>query len=630
MTNYFLSGRNKLLNSKEDLRYNKEFWLEQIEYCKNGYTRNGERINGYYYFFLNFYKIERLDKGKNVCMWYPDYNLVDREVFDYIEIAFKEGKNLMLITGRGMGKSYIASSIIAHSYSFDKNSYNVVSASINKHADKLFLKVKEGLNELPQALSHNRIKDTDDLIISGIKYKDEFNMERIKGYKSKIEKIVFGNEAGKVRGGRPKFVIMEEVGSWTGSARLIDCYSATEASLCRGTVRTGMSILIGTGGEMHTGGSKDAREMFYNAEAFNLLTFDYNNKKVAYFIPSYRKLEGCYDETGVNDEAKAKAFLEKRREQKLQVSIEQYEKEIQEFPFTPEEAFRVNTISPFAILRSRLETLLLGKDYKNLIKRGDLMMTGNKLSDGMPEIQFIENKKGKFQILEFPVWCKEDNTMQARYTKEIKEKVLTSSKNLYISGCDSYDQDKSFTSNSNGSIFVFKRMNNIDESGGLFVAQYTDRPDSVEEFYYNTLLLNLFYRSKMLVEHTKISIINYYKNKKYYHLLWEAPKLNLPDMKYSKAVNKVGYLMSERHKKFALEKYISYVRDNIDKFYFIDQVEDHLNFNLEGNEFDRTIASMLCIIQDNEMTDTAINAEQESSLRLPYWQRDEFGNIVFK
>jgi energy-coupling factor transporter ATP-binding protein EcfA2 len=117
--------------------------------------------------------------------------------------------------------------------------------------------------------------------------------------------------------------------------------------------------------------------------------------------------------------------------------------------------------------------------------------------------------------------------------------------------------------------------------------------------------------------------------KGYYHLLWDSPRISKPDGRYSKASNKVGYLMSEQHKKFALEKYIGYVRENIDKFYFIDQIEEHIAFNMEENRFDRTIASMLCIIQDNEMADRVIE-EAKEELVLPYWRYDEFGNFVFK
>lgn len=624
----FFSGRNIPDYHPKSSEY-MLWWKEQINRCRDGFDYNGLRVTGEYYFFLNFFKINLLDRHGNEVLDYPYFSYIDKEIFDMIDEARGNGLNFMLITARGMGKSYIASSLIASCFTLYRNSYSIVSASIDKHADKLFQKVKEGLNLLPNALYHNKLKDTNDMIISGIKYKDEFNNEKIKGYQSKIEKIVFNNEAGKVRGGRPKWVIFEEIGSWTGAASLKACYAATESALSRGVKRTGISLLIGTGGEMDSGGSKDAKEMFYNPEGFNLMTFEYKGKKTALFIPAYKKFTGCYEDTGLNDDKSAKDFLDSRREKKVQHSLDSYEREVQEYPYTPEEAFKVNIVSPLKILQGRLDELLLGKDYKKLIKVGDLMLTGKNLYDGMPEIVFQHNPKGKIQILEFPYWYNDSDRIEGQYTgaKELKNGDII--ENLYISGCDSYDQDKAFTSNSKGSVMVYKRARNIDSSNNLFVAQYTDRPEYAEEFYHNTLLLNLFYRSKMLVEYTKISIINYYKTKKFYHLLWDSPKLTQPDMKYSRGSNKVGYLMSEKHKKFALEKYTTYVRENVDKFYFIDQVEEHIEFNMEENRFDRTIASFLCIIQDNEMSSN-VERRIEQEIKLPYWRYDDFGNFVFK
>jgi len=622
LSNEFFSGRSEPDYAIGSVSY-REWWLEQIRRCREGFECNGVRVTGEYYYFLNFYKIDLVDRGGNQVFSYPYFSYVDKEVFDLLKECEVSGRNLMLITARGMGKSYIASAIISYCYTFFKGSYSVVSASIDKHADKLFLKVKEGLNGLPLALHHNRIKDGNDMIISGMKYKDEFGNERIKGYQSKIEKIVFNNSAGKVRGGRPKWVIFEEVGSWTGSASLKECYGATESSLSRGGIRTGTSFLIGTGGEMDSGGSRDARDMFYNPEGFNLMSFEYKGSRVGLFIPAFKKFTGYYEGDGVNDDVGAKVFLERRREEKLRYSLESYEREIQEYPFTPEEAFKVSNVSPFKMLEGRLEELLLGRGYRGLVKVGDLMMTGKVLYDGMAEVVFKERKGGKFQILEFPSWYNEGGGIEGAYRGGIELKEGDIVKDMYISGCDSYDQDKAFTSDSKGSVFVFRR------GIRMFVAQYTDRPEYADEFYHNTILLNLFYRSKMLVEYTKIGVINYYKLKGYYHLLWDSPKISKPDSRYSKASNKVGYLMSEQHKKFALEKYICYVRENIDKFYFIDQVEDHIAFNMEENKFDRTIASMLCIIQDNEMADRVIE-EAKGELVLPYWRYDEFGNFVFK
>ena len=72
--------------------------------------------------------------------------------------------------------------------------------------------------------------------------------------------IVFDNDSGKARGGRPTWVVLDEVGSWSGGAKLKDCYKGIETSMNRGVIRTGTVVMFGTGGEMKSGGSEDAKD----------------------------------------------------------------------------------------------------------------------------------------------------------------------------------------------------------------------------------------------------------------------------------------------------------------------------------------------------------------------------------
>lgn len=46
---------------------------------------------------------------------------------------------------------------------------------------------------------------------------------------------------------------------------------------------------------------------------------------------------------------------------------------------------------------------------------------------------------------------------------------------LYIAGLDPYDQDQSGT-NSLGSIFIYKRIQNFESYSDILVAEYTGRP----------------------------------------------------------------------------------------------------------------------------------------------------------
>lgn len=635
----FFNGRNIPDYHPESIQY-VEWWKEEKKRCIEGLEINGERVSGEFYFFLNFCKINLLDQNQVETFDLPRYCGQDRGIFDFILECKRLGKDFMMITGRGAGKSYIAASLIEHSYTLFPNTYNIVSASIEKHLRKLWEKIFMGLNNMPDAFYHNRIvTDTKSYEIkSGLKYIDEFGRERTKGYNSSIEGIVYGNEAGKVRGGRPKFVVYEEIGAWSGAAKLIDCRNATNASLSRGIYTTGTSLFIGTGGEMESGGSIDAKKMFYNPEGFNLMTFPYKETKTAFFLPAYKKLEGFYEvkgsviakeaheklgfkvgekmgyviEDGINDDVGAKAFLERRRESKKDTPSS-FNSEIQEYPFTPEEAFTLNSFSPFSILRDRLYELEVDPSLKKLIKRGTLKLTSEKDPDGLPIVKFTETADGPIQILEPPV----------------RDKTGRFYKNLYVSGCDPYDQDKAPNSESKGSMFVFKRGTNVMDTGGLFVAQYTDRPEQAHDFYYNTLLLNLYYGAIMLAEHNTVGIFKYYIDRKYSFLLAKKPKVAYREIKNSKSVNVYGLQMNDHTKTFCIDEYRKYCLENPDQFFFIDQVEDHLQFNREDNRFDRTMASMLAYAQNAELYNIMIEEQTKPQpIKRPKW-RTVNGRFVF-
>ena len=639
----FFSGREIPDYHRESIEYI-EGGKEQGHRCRNGLELNGVSVTGAFYFYLNFFKINRLDNQGNATLDFPNFSYVDKETFEYFDLAKRKGLGLLLITGRGEGKSYKASALASWRYTFFKNTHSVVSASTSDYADKLWFKIREGLNSLHPEIYHNRdISDTKDLIISGTIYKDENGQRREKGYFSKIEKVVYDFKPGKNRGSRPDIHIFEEIGSWApDKGRLIDCYNMSKASWTRGSKQTCLPILIGTGGEMKSGGSRDAKEMFYNPEAFNLLKFDdtygvNSGKPICYFIPAYKKYEGFYEVqgdvlakeeheqygfkvgekigevkiSGANDDIGAKKFFERKRAS-LENSERELEQNIQEFPFTPQEAFMTNSHSPFSILKNRLYELEMNDALTDKVKIGRLEMTGEiHPEDNMPVVKFVEDKRGKFQILEEPLL-----TPTGAYYKK-----------LYTAGCDSYDQDEARTSESQGSIFIYKRFLNANTTSNLFVAQYTDRPEDKYEFYYNTLLLNLYYRSSMLVEHSNLGIFIYYEQKKYDFLLYDRPRVAYADTKDSKVTNKKGLHMDDKTKTYCIDAYKKYCRENVHQFFFKDQVLDHVEFNRDENRFDRTMASMLCIVQDNDMYAIMAHEQKQkvSTVKWPIWQLNERG-----
>src|SRR5690606_4558870 len=74
------------------------------------------------------------------------------------EIAKCERKGIILMTGRGAGKSYWASCLVAHNYTFYKTSQSMVSAGEENDLITLVPKIRGGLDNLPREFQHRSFK----------------------------------------------------------------------------------------------------------------------------------------------------------------------------------------------------------------------------------------------------------------------------------------------------------------------------------------------------------------------------------------------------------------------------------------------------------------------------------------
>lgn len=552
---------------------------------------------------------------------HPLYAYEDQQFFNDVAYARQIGKGIILITGRGFGKSYAASSIAEHEFVFYEASECIISASTDFFSTQLWSKIELGLNSIHPELRPNFRRKKIDYRESGFEFKDDDGVETIIGYMSKLHKVTYDNDSGKTRGTRPNIHIFEEVGSWTGAAKLIDCYNQTEASWWRGRNFTCFPLLIGTGGQMKQGGSVDAKKMFEDPDAYNLLAFDYNGKKIGRFVQAYRKFEGYYENSGVTDEQGAKKFLDERRERKKS-DIKVFNQEIQEFPFEPAEAFMLsgNNVLPTNLMYDRYKLLSDDPEYGNVVRQGKLEWV--KSGGNIIGVEFKLNRKGDVFILEDPM---------------INPDTQTPYENLYVSGCDSYDSVEESSEDgdgkSRGSIFVYKRFWKPSVSHSMFVAKITQRPDDAEEFYENTVKLNWFYGCKMLYEHTKIGIARYYITNKFARrFLYEKPDLvSLGVLKASKSTNRYGVTMPEPVKRYIIQQYASWIKKNIDNMFFKSQLEDGINFIFGSSAFDESMASAITLLGDEDMFRLKVKEiEVESKKNFPKFTRDARGRAVFR
>ena len=623
----FFEGRN-IPNFHPNSLDSRQWWGEQVRRCKEGWSDGGFSMTPAHYFHCNFRNMRMVGADGRRDSFKPYYSISDDEVFKLTDHAKSVGEGILLITGRGWGKSYFTSSIADHQAVMYPTSEVIISASISKYADLLWRKCMEGLNSLPEALRPTLLVDRDDEIETGYKVKIN-GKEEIRGYRSVMKKIIFGDDAGKTRGGRPDIHIFEEIGSWKN---LISCYNMSAASWWVGSQYTCLPILIGTGGEMKSGKSGGAKLMFYDPAAYHLTKYQLPDRdvKTSIFIPAYCKFGGMYEKTGVSDEVAAKEFLNKRREDKA-ANIEVYNQEVQEFPFSPEEAFFLSGSNTFptAALQKQMEKIFMSETLQNIVQRGDLHW----VKDGsvVTGVRFEANPKGDFEILEHPHY-----------------EGMHIPKWLYVSGCDSYDSfgaedETGEEARSKGSIFMYKRI--IDpldpEANNKFVAKCTLRDKDSNKFYEATAKLNMYYYGgtpMMLYEHTKVGIMDWYNRNKLLHLLYERPKIAYDGIQVKKSVanNKYGLAMPDKIKKFTIDGYSKWMYDpeNVEnsgysRMYFVSQMEDAINFIWGSSKHDETMAAALAIVVDNDLFHVAVKKEPDKPVRFPRYVRDSLGNMRF-
>lgn len=613
----FFEGRFVPNFHPDSLDY-RHWWREQIKRCIEGWSDGGYSVPGVYYYHLNFKKINMLNHLNKPFIGHPYFSLDDMDLFKEIIEARKEGQGFILVTGRGQGKSYLASTLVEHEFTFVQASEAIISASTDFFAKELWFKVKLGLNSIPDEIRPNFIFDTKDYIESGIRWKNPDNgKEKIIGFRSKIHRVVYDNDPGKTRGTRPNIHVMEEAGSWSGAAKLIDCYNQTEASWWRGSVFTSFPLLIGTGGQMKQGGSEDFKVMFDSPKSFNLRAFEWDGEIKGKFIPAYRKFGGMYEKSGESDMQSAKDFLDKRRLSKKN-NISAYQQEMQEFPYDPHEAFMISGFSIFDVakLEIRYADIKKSKKLSSMVDRCDLefVREGSKIIG----VKKVINPKGPFEILEHPVIGKDGKPM----------------KGLYTSGCDSYDavaegEADERDAKSKGSMFIFKRYWKASETGRIFTAKITQRTANASTFYWNTVKLNMYFGTQMLYEHTKIGIAQHYITNKLSHLLYPKPKLDQVKIQKSQSTNIYGVTMPIQVKQHMINRYSEYIDEYTDQMYFPSQILDAMNFRYGSSKFDETMAAALAILSDDDMYEIEIHESKKSLRVFPKFIRNAQGQLIY-
>lgn len=447
----------------------------------------------------------------------PDIGLpyYDNEVLDYFNMS-----------PRGYGKSYRLACIGEHEALFDGKKYYdttnesigevFIAAGTEKKMTELANKIEYGHDNLPGAQGEGDSYKPSPLSRS---YKGSFNQGEIefiysvkengewkkKGSSSKISTGIFTttNHTAAASKRRSK-ILVDEVGF---IPNIVDVHGANVNVVKIGTVKYGMNIYTGTGGDLET--VEGPKEIFYNPEDFGFLAFEdiwENSGNICFFIPATYCLQEFKDHLGNTDhEAAFEYLINYRKELALGSSPSVLINHSMYMPLKPSEIFQSKTSMtyPTNILREReieivshglwdIRASIGNLEYTNndknaVIWREDMSETRKSLCiTSLNMNNYKNNTEGKIVIYEHP-------------PDFIPDPVH--SKSLYKIVYDPYRDDGEGPSLA--SILVYKGFTSSSYDNGLqntIVAEYVGRKDKVKEVHEIALKLALYYNSKVLFE----------------------------------------------------------------------------------------------------------------------------------
>ena len=92
-----------------------DFWIEQLDRCRNGYQVGKYRITGDHYFFLNFYRMPVVDDSKKITEasgeGFPRFVAEQYKFFHYFEMSELLKKDVVALKSRGIGWSEIGADL---------------------------------------------------------------------------------------------------------------------------------------------------------------------------------------------------------------------------------------------------------------------------------------------------------------------------------------------------------------------------------------------------------------------------------------------------------------------------------------------------------------------------------------
>lgn len=608
--------------------------------CKEGFLMEGEYINPFLYWHLNFWNtdVDNKDAQGRIGQEYTHPLLRDNEwvLSNEITRAEKEQKGLCIFGIRRFSKTTFESSYVAYGATFDENSQNVI-AGLNAQDIKLVTdKVDKGLNRLPEAWKWQRIEDNwKNQVTLGVKTKEG---TRIPFSYILIRNLDDGNNQEAIAGTKPRRLVIDEGGKGP-------FLKALQAAIPGFTTPYGWGcspLVFGTGGDMKK--FADAKSLFFDCDQYNFLDYpDEKNPKrrIGLFIPASYRMEAKDESTLGKYLGKEGGELDKipmlvsSKERALEVTNNNlaklkkagdrnaFLKEKMYYPVEVDDIFLNEDTNIFNVYTAKAQQERLRDDEvegENFFLK--LTEEGVKL---VPTF--------KLPITNFPSKGSDDRDAPVVIWEKPMQKPPWG---LYVAGVDPYRHAQSASSDSLGAVYILKRIHDIqsEKFQDTFVAAYVARPDDKEKWNEQARLLIKLYNARTLCENDEMSFIEYMKHKGDAAIHLESQPGWLREVVPNTTVNREygihrssekiidylqgclkGYLdeiiYSEKNEEGSVVKEVAGVYRIRDKML----LQEIIEFNEDGN-FDRIVAASLAIALANHLDPINKISSLESDTRM--------------
>ena len=623
-------------NPDPDSDYMK-FWNEERRRCIEGYVRekDGEWIPGYLYHFWNYGRVKKKIKtGHKTAIEQEGFpNVYDSHYwwFHYIERAEALGLFGLNLKKRRWGYSYTLSSMMTRNYTHLRQSKSYIMASqkeyLYRDGPMPKFKQNQAFIETYTPFGSPRLIDTMEHTKAGGKDRTT-GVER--GRFSEVMGVTCKDDPEKGRGKSGKLVAFEEIGVFPG---LEKTWTVAEESVKQGDLTYGFMMAGGTGG---TEGADfaSAERMFYGPKGYNILSLrnvyskTNGNGECAFFVPAYLSYEECYDLKNGNSDVIAALVRIIRERQKIRLTVHDNNRLLSkkaEIPITPEEAVlrKEGSIFPVLDLKEFLASIYpLEQQFVSPHYVGSLSPYMN------GEVKFISSSN-IYPIRHYPTKPDIDKTGAIEIFEPPKP---TKDEYRYIIGVDPIENDETLYSVSLASAFVFDRYTR------RIVAEYTCRPNMVNDFYENVYRLAIYYKAYIMYENNKKGLYAYFQlSKNATHLLADFPEhlKDKVDMKgrvlYGNTAK--GYTSSPEIKRYGRRLQCTWLTQeaytdipegdesenkpkndllNLHKIRSIGYLEEASQWNPDGN-FDRIDAMTAVMIFDAELSQYETRVFQDKS-----------------